>query len=80
MEAIREFAQLEDNLLTMRLPASFKAKRVEVIVIPAEEQEPTDEQHSAFVRRKPSPKLKGTRIVGDIMSPVVPLEEWESLK
>jgi hypothetical protein len=31
-------------------------------------------------RRRPSPKLKGTRIIGNIMSPVVPEGEWDVLK
>jgi len=34
MEAIRQITQLENNILTLRLPLSFKAKRVEVIVMP----------------------------------------------
>lgn len=37
MEAICKITQIENNLLTLRLPLSFKAKRVEVIVMPAEE-------------------------------------------
>lgn len=80
MEAIREFAQVEDNLLIMRLPASFNAQRVEVIVMPAQDQETTDEEKNTQVRRKPSPKLKGTRMMGDMMSPIVPAEDWESVK
>ena len=79
MEAIREITQIENNLLTLRLPLSFKAKRVEVIVMPAEETVMSSEG-GAKVQRKPSPKLKGTRIIGDIMSPAVPEEDWNALK
>lgn len=31
-------------------------------------------------RRRPSHKLKGTRITGDIMSPAVPEGDWDSPK
>ena len=79
MEAIREITQIENNLLTLRLPLSFKAKRVEVIVMPAEETVMSSEGE-AKVQRKPSPKLKGTRIIGDIMSPAAPEEDWDALK
>lgn len=79
MEAICKITQIENNLLTLRLPLSFKAKRVEVIVMPAEETVMSSEW-GAKVQRKPSPKLKGTRIIGDIMSPAVPEEDWDALK
>ena len=79
MEAIREITQIENNLLTLKLPLSFKAKRVEVIVMPAEETVMSSEGE-AKVQRKPSPKLKGTRIIGDIMSPAAPEEDWDALK
>ena len=80
MEAIRQMTQLENNILTLRLPASFKAKRVEVIVMSVEDTVMSSEDGTAEVRRKPSPKLKGTRIIGDIMSPAVPEEDWDVLK
>ena len=68
MEAIRQFTRIEDNILTLQLPISFKAKRVEVIVMPIEEELFNEAGVTVVVRRKPSPKLKGTRITGDIMS------------
>ena len=74
-----EITQLENNLLTLRLPLSFNAKRVEVIVMPAEE-EITSSQEVTGVRRVPSAKLKGTRIIGDIISPAVPEADWDALK
>lgn len=80
MEAIRQITQLENNILTLRLPVSFNAKRVEVIVMPFEETVMSDGGEAAEVRRRPSPKLKGTRIIGDIMSPAVPEEDWNVLK
>lgn len=79
MEAVRQITQLNNNILTLRLPASFKAKLVEVIVMPVDEAD-ASEYGAAEVRRTPSPKLKGTRIIGNIMSPVVPEEDWDVLK
>lgn len=80
MEAVRQITQLESNVLTLRLPASFRDKRVEVIVMPVDEADMVSEHGAAEVRRRPSPKLKGTRIIGDIMSPAVPEEDWDVLK
>jgi hypothetical protein len=80
MEAIRQITQLENNILTLRLPLSFKAKRVEVIVMQVEEAVTTSEVGVAEIRRRPSPKLKGTRIIGNIMTPVVPEADWDVLK
>ena len=80
MEAIRQITQLENNILTLKLPLSFKAKLVEVIVMPAEESVMSSAGVHTEVRRKPSPKLKGTRIIGNIMSPAVQDEDWDALK
>lgn len=80
MEAVRQITQLENDILTIQLPASFRAKRVEVIVMPTEEAVMPVERDTAEGHRRPSPKLKGTRIIGDIMSPVVPEEDWDALK
>jgi hypothetical protein len=30
--------------------------------------------------RQPSPRVKGTRIIGDIMLPAVPESDWDALK
>ena len=78
MEAIRHITQLDDDILSLKLPESFKAQQVEVIVMLADEQVIPDKQKAS--RRRPSSRLKGTRIVGDIMSPVVPESDWDALK
>lgn len=80
MEAIRQIIKLENDTLTLRLPLSFKAKQVEVVVMLVEEAVMSVEDAGAVPRRRPSPKLKGTRIIGNIMSPVVPEGEWDVLK
>jgi hypothetical protein len=80
MEAIRQITQLKDDTLTLRLPAAFKARQVEVIVMLVEETVTVNEDLVAGVQRRPSRKLKGTRIIGNIMSPVVPEGDWDVLK
>ncbi|MDP2787645.1 MAG: hypothetical protein Q8O79_06175 [Pseudomonadota bacterium] len=80
MEALRQLAELDGNTLTIQLPASFQARRVEVIVLPADETITLIEASTPTIRRRPSPKLLGTRIKGDIMSPVVSEDAWDALK
>lgn len=38
------------------------------------------ERRAIKQRRKPASGLAGTRISGDIMSPVVPLTDWKALQ
>ena len=64
--------------MTIRLPDNFHAKRAEVIVLDADDVLPATEQQLP-ARRRPSPLLAGTRIVGDIMSPVVEDKDWDAL-
>ncbi|MDH4481139.1 MAG: hypothetical protein QE279_00340 [Rhodoferax sp.] len=79
MDAIRELLTVEGRTVTITLPDHFHAKRVEVIVLNADEQlAPTPKL--AFSGRRPSPLLAGTRIVGDIMAPVVADADWDTLK
>ena len=77
MEAIREIRVLKDNTLTMILPESFSKAQVEVVVL----RIATDDTNRMPVtkQRTPSPLLAGTRIMGDIMSSVVPDTDWEAL-
>jgi hypothetical protein len=50
--------------------------RVEAIFLILEDEE--SEKHNNK-RRKPSPKIMGKgRIVGDIISPISPIEDWEA--
>lgn len=77
MEAIRHVTQLDGDILSLKLPESFKAQRVEVIVMLAAEE---DRPAQKAPRRSPSPRLKGTRIIGDIMLPVVSENDWDALQ
>ena len=78
MEAIREIRVLDSNKLTIELPESFAKAQVEIVVL----RIATDGAHntaSIVKKRTPSPILAGTRIIGDIMSSVVPDADWEAL-
>lgn len=79
MQAVRQIAQVKNGMLNLELPPSFEAQQVEVIVLPVEPQFVQPDQCRPALRR-PSPKLKGTRILGDIMAPVVPESDWDVLK
>ena len=76
MEAIRRIEQVHGNSLTMVLPDAFKEMRVEVIVLPLDETVSTPGPH-----RQPPPDIaeKG-KILGDIISPACPPEDWEALR
>lgn len=75
MEAIRRIEQVKGNQVTLTLPDHFRGKRVEVIVLPVEEA-PTDQG----IRRRASPAVGDTRILGDIVAPAVPEEDWDALR
>ena len=79
MEAVRQIVQVKNGMLSMELPPSFDAQQVEVIVLPAEPHPGQPEVARPAIRR-PSPKLKGSRILGDIIAPVVPESDWDVLK
>ncbi|MFC0344946.1 hypothetical protein [Epilithonimonas hispanica] len=38
MDAIRQFVDVKDNSFQITLPEDFKAKRVEVIILPSDDQ------------------------------------------
>jgi len=78
MEAIREIRVLDGNKLTIELPESFAKARVEVVVLCIANDEALNTAAIAK-KRTPSPILAGTRIIGDIMSSVVPDADWEDL-
>ena len=79
MNALRELMEVHGRTVTIQLPDDFHAKRVEVIVLDADWPATSAEPRPAS-RRKPSARLSGTRITGDIMSPAVDAEDWDALK
>lgn len=78
MEAIREIRVLDSNKLTIELPESFAKAQVEVVVLRIATDNALNTM-SIVKKRTPSPILAGTRIIGDIMSSVVPDADWEAL-
>ena len=63
MDALRELIEGTDRTLTICLPDHFQAKRVEVIVLDADEATRV-RSGAALTRRRPSPAMAGARIVG----------------
>jgi hypothetical protein len=78
MEAIREIRVLDSNKLTIELPESFAKAQVEIVVLRIA-MDGALNKASIVKKRTPSPILAGTRIIGDIMSSVVPDADWEAL-
>ena len=76
MEAIRKTVNVVGNTITLQIPDSFTARRVEVIVLPAHEQTPTP----AASKRTPSPGLAGTVIHDDLIAPAVDARDWTTQK
>ena len=78
MEAFRETLDVIGSSVTIRLPSSFGARRVEVIVLPAVEQESTAAQ--AHLRRhQPAAELSGTVIHDELIAPAGSAEDWDAL-
>lgn len=76
MEAIRETHDVLGGLVTIRLPAGFAARRVEVIVLPVAE----DRAGDGARQRRPAPELAGTVIRDDLIESAVSPDEWDALK
>jgi hypothetical protein len=77
MEALRIIVESADKRIVIDLPAAMHGRRFEVIVLPMVEDQPAPSP----ARRRPHPSLAGkTEIVGDIMAPAVPEEDWDALR
>ena len=77
MEAIRRIEHVEGHTLVLELPASFRGKRVEVIVL----EIAGDEQAAPppTPRRHPPAALAGKMILrDDLVSPAVPETDWDA--
>ncbi len=78
MDAVRETLDVAGGTVTIRLPVSFAARRVEVIVLPALDQDSTVQQPAR--RHQPAPELSGTVIHDELIQPAAGAEEWDALK
>lgn len=76
MQALREVVKSATKDYHLRLPDWAVGHEVEVIVLPRER---VDTPPLSTRKRRPAASLAGTRIVGDIVSSVVPDSDWEIL-
>jgi hypothetical protein len=76
VDAVREIVDVSDGLVTIRLPAGFAARRVEVIVLPAADARAA----AAPRRRRPAPELADTVIHDDLIEPAVDPSDWDALR
>lgn len=52
MDAIRKFIELKDNTFEIKLPDSFTAKRVEVIILPSDHEGDIPEWHKDIIDKR----------------------------
>jgi hypothetical protein len=78
MEALRLIAETTNHQVTIDLPPGMDAKRVEIIVLPADNELPSAPTGE---RRKASQLLRGTVVLrDDLITPPIPEEDWDALK
>jgi len=78
MEALRLIAETTNHQVTIDLPPGMDAKRVEIIVLPADNELPAT---PTGARRKASQLLRGTVVLqDDLITPPTPEEDWDALK
>ena len=78
MEALRLIAETTNHQVTIDLPPGMDGKRVEIIVLPADNELP-----SAPIgkRRKASMLLRGTVVLrDDLITPPISEEDWDALR
>jgi hypothetical protein len=79
MQAFRVYANPTDRQLIIDLPPELGHQLLEVIVMPASDQQKGSDTQPQ--RRKPSPRLAGTvTMQDDLIAPAASETEWESLK
>jgi len=76
MQVERQFVEVTGSQIVIDLPSSFLNRRVEVIAIALDE-----EVGKSSGRRRPHPKITGKgRTLGDLVSPIVDIVDWECLQ
>lgn len=76
MDPVRETVEVIGRSVTVRLPDSFTARRVEVIILPAAESTAGVDP----VHRRPAPGMAGTVLKDDLIAPASAVDEWDVLK
>lgn len=79
MDVFRQIADVVSHTITIRLPDSFSASRVEVIVLPVDDGFAAS-LNAVNKRRTPPPELAGTVWTGEPIDPEVTADEWEAAR
>ncbi len=82
MHAIRVIKEPQNHQVVIDLPPGLdQSKRVEVIVLALDEGHDTFDEPAAAsrTRRRPSARLAGTQIKGDLTAPAFPDGDWSAL-
>jgi len=58
MDAIRQFVEVKDNSFQITLPEDFKAKRVEVIILPSDDQFQISKETQNLLKERKADYLK----------------------
>lgn len=58
MNAIRQFIDVKDNSFKVTLPEGFKAKRVEVIILPSDDDFQISEETKTLIKERKAEYLK----------------------
>lgn len=76
MQVERQFLEVTQQKVLLKLPASFVNHRVEIIALTVDEATSIPTK-----RRRPRPIIAGKgRTLGDLITPAVDDEDWECLK
>ncbi len=75
MEALRLILTPVERQLVIDLPEALSHGECEVIILPVSQTDRLQRQ-----RRRPSDRLQGTRVSGDLLIPVVADEAWDALQ
>lgn len=65
MDAIRQFVDVKDNSFQITLPEDFKAKRVEVIILPSDDNFQISEETQSLLNERKADYLKNPDNVTD---------------
>lgn len=87
MQAMRIFKEPRNHQVVIDLPPELRAAaRVEVIVLSADpdslltQERATGGDEPTNIRRRPSPRVAQTRVIGDLVAPAAPEDEWSVLR
>lgn len=78
MQVQRRIEEVKSSKLTIVLPETFVNHKVEIVITTMDEEPPT---RQAGKRRHPPLSIAGKgKILGDIITPAAPTEDWDALQ